>query len=203
MNPCRRGWPSLWAFALCWLWLQPAHAADPCDPPQQVWACFGSLELRSAGQTIRMSIHANQELLAEIETAQIKRRFLRVQPSGKVLYSGMSDEDFASGDKGPFMFFDYPFGNVVHALRQAFPGGPAALGANAATVDIDMDGRTVTVSVKPINATLLSFEMRSEQIGAITGQIHLQRAPALPATQAMTDWREATGQRYETLGQAR
>ncbi len=185
------------------LFCAAAHAADPCDAPQQPWACFGSIELRSGAQTIRMTIHANQELLAEIVTPTAHRRFMRLQPSGQVLYLGMSDEDLASGDKGPFMFFDYPFAHAVRALRQAFPAGPTALTAATVSKSVDVGGQAMDLSARLLDASLLSFEIKSERSGVITGQIKLVRAAALPASHAIADWRDANGKRFDTLGLAR
>ena len=185
------------------LTVQDAAATPQCEVPGRSWECIGVVEIRVAGQTLRMSRFSNDELLAEVESPAISKRLFVAQPSGTELYFGLSRQELSHPGENPFLFFDYAFALPVGALRAAFPDGPGSVPVEEAQRSVTVSGKVVSISATQLSSSEVAFRLEASNLGPISGRFSIKRLEPLPESHSTIGWESKTGTRFGSLRDAR
>lgn len=147
-----------------------------------------------------MTVFENNERLSEIEKSGKVKRQLIAGPGSVELYFGLSEKELH-----PFQdLADLADVYLPAALRQAFPAGPASVGAESVTVQLGATRMTITVS--KIAKDRIAFAWRDPNPKSdyeVTGAYIEKALPPLPDNYSIATWDRFDGARLNTLADAR
>ena len=158
-------------------------------------------------QTLRFIRFKNGEVMAEIERGGTRKQNLTVQPSGAVLYSGLSGEDSPTvGAKNPFMFLDMVFTYPFQALQAAYPSGPQSVPEQPLEAKIVLEGKhPATIKAHQVSNSRVSFHLavRGNANWEVDGVWDGNLPEPLPDDLPVGTWRHSHTAVFGTLRDAR
>jgi len=183
------------------------HAADQCVDTNNLWSCFGVLEVRTPnappGNVARMIRYANGEIMFEIEKDGRVARALLIPKADAQFFFGLQNGAGIEPNRNPFAFIDQTFGVVVRNLHSAFPLGPKAATEAPRESNAAAPGdASFAVTIQRIDSQSIRYTLTPiEHDGEITGIIRLKLFASLPNSFSLREWLSDT--QFDKLGDVR